>query len=233
MLSNSLMRFSTLGLTCLAAFALCSTAAQAGIIPIGSSYTFIGTDAPNDFTATTTFSSTPVVVDDGAVTLSEDQVATGSNGEWDVFHMSTTNGGPLANDLSGYWDITIDYVLSSPVYFDGVVDQWTVNGTAVGPLTNGIGSICCASATNPVLPGWSYYNSGFSSALPAGTQTDWNQIYVTPYSYISAGGIDPSTANGFNFALHFTLQTPTVPEPASVGLLGAGMFALMLLRKKT
>jgi hypothetical protein len=212
---------------------LLSTAARADIIPIGSSYTFTGTNAPNDFTVTTTFSSTPVVVDGGAVTLSEDQLATGSNGEWDIFHMSTTNGAPLADNLGAYWGITIDYVLSSPVYFDGVVSQWTDNGVPFSPLTNGIGSICCASATNPVIPGWSYYNSGFSSPLPAGTQTDWNEIYVTPYSYVSAGGIDPSTANGFTWALHFTLQTSTVPEPASICLLGAGVFALALRRRLT
>jgi len=88
-------------------------------------------------------------------------VATGTTGEWDIFNMSTTNGGPLANNINGYWDITIDYVLSQAVCFDATALQWTVNGVPVSPLTNGIGSICCATPSNPILPGWAYYSSGF------------------------------------------------------------------------
>jgi hypothetical protein len=215
-----------------AALSMLGPAAQAGIIPIGSSYTFTGTNAPDNFTATTTFGPTPVVVDNGALTIWEDQVATGSTGEWDVFYMTTTSGGPLASDIDADWAITIDYVLSAPAYFDSVASQWTVDGTPVSPLTNGIGSICCATPSNPILPGWAYYATGFQDALPAGTQTNWQEVYVDPYSYVSAGGIDPSTANGYTWALHFTLQSPSVPEPASVWLLGAGLLALGLFRRK-
>jgi uncharacterized protein (TIGR03437 family) len=189
--------------------------AQGGIIPIGSSLTFGGTNAPDTYTATTTFSSTPVLVDNGAVKIWQEQTPTGSTGEWDVFYMETTSGGPLAGNINGYWNILMNYELSQPVYFDQVVQQWLVNGTAVSPITNGIGSICCAAASNPILPGAAYYNSGFQSALPAGIQTNWQQVYVTPYTLISNGGINPSTANGFAFALHFTLQS--VPLTTTLG----------------
>jgi hypothetical protein len=214
----------------LAVLSLLSPAAQASIIPIGSSYTFMGTNAPDNFTATTTFSSTPVLVDNGALTLSEEQVSTGPTGEWDVFNMSTTNGGPLAADIDADWEITIDYVLSAPASFDGVASQWTVNGTPVSPIFNFSG-ICCVASSNPILPGAAYYNTGFEDPLPAGTQTDWNEIYADPYSIISEGGMDPSTANGYTWALHFTLLQP-VPEPTSALLLGAGLLALGLCRRK-
>jgi uncharacterized protein (TIGR03437 family) len=186
-----------------------------GIIPIGSSLTFGGTNAPDTYTATTTFSSTPVLVDNGAVKIWQEQTPTGSTGEWDVFYMETTNGGPVAGNIDGYWNILMNYDLSQPVYFDQVVQQWLVNGTAVSPITNGIGSICCAATSNPILPGAGYYNSGFQSALPAGIQTNWQQIFVTPYNIVSDGGINASTANGFAFALHFTLQS--VPLTTALG----------------
>jgi uncharacterized protein (TIGR03437 family) len=98
-----------------------------------------------------------------------------------------------------------------------------VNGTPVGPLNNGIGSICCAAASNPIVPGWSYYNSGFNVQLAAGTQTNWQQIYVDPYSLVSDGGINPSSPNGFIFGLHFTLQPalPTVNLVISASAYGA------------
>jgi uncharacterized membrane protein len=179
------------------------------LIPIGSPLTFGGTNAPDTYTATTTFSSTPVLVDSGALTIWQQQVPTGPTGEWDIFYMQTTSGGPLANDINGYWNVVMNYQLSAAVDFDQVVNQWLVNGTPVSPLTNGIGSICCALATNPILPGEAYYANGFATPLPAGTQTDWQQAFVTPYSYITAGGIDPNTANEFIFALHFTRQSAT------------------------
>jgi uncharacterized protein (TIGR03437 family) len=153
------------------------------------------------------------------VKIWQEQTPTGTNAEWDVFYMETTDGGPLANNVSSLWQIVLNYTLSAPVYFDQVVQQWWVNGAAVGPLTNGIGSICCAQATNPILPGWSYYNSGFSVALPAGVQTNWRQIYATPYTLVENGGIDPSTANGFAFGLHFTLA-PNIEAAVSASAFG-------------
>ncbi len=92
-------------------------AATAGpnIIPIGSPLTFGGTDTPDTYSASTTFSSTPVLVDNGAVKIWQKQVPTGPTGEWDVFYMQITNGGPLAGNINAYWNILMNYTLSAPV----------------------------------------------------------------------------------------------------------------------
>ena len=215
-----------------------ATGANASIIPIGSSLTFGGTNLPGACTNTTcsdtvTFGSTPVLIDGGALTLSETQVATDGNGEWDVWNLSTTNGGPLAGNTSGNWALVMDYTLSKPVFFDGVGSQWTVDGTPVSPLSN-FGGVCCAVASNPSpISGEAYFNDGFSSPLPAGVEANWQQTLVNPYSFVSDGGIDPSTANDFHFALHFTLQNPVAtPEPASMLLLGSGLLGLVAARRR-
>ncbi len=194
-----------------------------GIIALGSPITWHPLNAPDTFSANIPFSSTPVTVDNGAVSLWQQQIPTGSSGEWDVFYMKTTNGGPIAGNISADWNITMDYTLTAPVFFDQVVQQWVASGTPVGPLTNGIGSICCASASNPILPGWSYYNSGFTVPYPSGPFSNWQQIYVDPYSLVSSGGINPNTANEFIFALHFTLQSavPTITNVISASQYGA------------
>jgi uncharacterized protein (TIGR03437 family) len=178
--------------------------AQPHIIPIGSSLTFGGTNAPDTYSATTTFSSTPVLVDNGKVRIWQEQVSTGSSGEWDIFHVQIVNGGPLAGDINVNWNIVMTYTLSVAAIFDQVVNQWSVSGTPVSPLSNFSG-ICCAAASNPIVPGEAYYKSGFSGPLPAGVFMNWQQTFADPYNIITQGGINPSTANEFTFALHFTV----------------------------
>jgi uncharacterized protein (TIGR03437 family) len=197
-----------------------------GIIAIGSPLVFGGENTPDTFSANTTFSSTPVQADNGKVTIWQNQVPTGPNSEWDVFYIKTTSGGPLAGDINAEWKILMNYTLTAAVFFDQVVSQWQVNGTPVSPLNNNIGgpgAICCAASSNPVLPGPAFYNSGFSGPLPAGTQTNWREIFASPYNIVTQGGIDPNTANEFVFALHFTLQSalPTVTGAISASQFGA------------
>src|SRR6185295_3375413 len=191
------------------------------IIPIGSPMKFGGVNSPDTYSDATTFSSTPVLVDNGRVRIWQEQVATGTNGEWDIFHMQTTDGGPLAGNLNSLWNITLDYTLRVPASFDSVANQWLVNGRPVNSISN-FGTICCASLTNPILPGPSYANSGFNGLLAAGVQANWQQIFITPYSFANSGGVPTATANEFTFALHFTLRPPAAPTITSA--ISAGAF---------
>jgi len=199
------------------------------LIAIGSPLTFGGTNDPDTYSAATTFSSTPVLVDNGAVKIWQDQVPTSSTSEWDIFHMETVNGGPLANNINSSWAVIMTYTLTAAASFDAVATQFAVSGTPVSPLTNiapagGGDGVCCATASNPILPGEVYYNSGFNGAIPAGVVSNWQEIYLQPYSSEAASGsIDASTVNQLTFALHFTLQpsAPTITGVISASAFGA------------
>jgi hypothetical protein len=137
------------------------------IIEIGSPIRYGGTNAPDTYSDASTFSSTAVLVDNGRVRIWQEQVPTGTNGEWDIFHMETVNGGPLAGNTGAFWNILIDYTLRVPASFDRVVDQWRVNGVPVASISN-FGAMCCASLSNPILPGPAYFREGFNGLFPAG-----------------------------------------------------------------
>jgi uncharacterized protein (TIGR03437 family) len=191
------------------------TFAQPHLIPLGSSLTFGGTNAPDTYMANVTFSSTPVLVDNGKVRIWQDQVPTGSSGEWDVFHVQIVDGGPLAGDINADFNITMTYTLSAAVIFDQVVNQWAVNGVPVSPIMN-FSMICCAAAENPIIPGPAFYKQGFSGSLPQGVFSNWQQTFENPYNIVAEGGINPSTANEFTFALHFVLANGALPTVNAV-----------------
>jgi uncharacterized protein (TIGR03437 family) len=191
------------------------------IIPIGSPMKFGGTNAPDTYSDASTFGPTPVLVNGGRVRIWQEQVPTGTNGEWQIFHMETVNGGPLAGNLNANWNILIDYTLRVPASFDMGVNQWKVDGRPVSSISS-FGSLCCALLTNPILPGPAYVQSGFNGLFPAGLQTNWQQIFVNPYSFANSGGVPTATANQFTFALHFTLRPPAAPTISSA--ISAGAF---------
>lgn len=192
-----------------------------GIIPIGSSIKFGGTNAPDTYSDASTFGPTPVLVDGGRVRIWQEQVPSGTNGEWNIFHMRTADGGPVAGNLNANWAIVVEYNLRAPAVFDGTAYQFSVDGQPVSSIAN-FGSVCCATLTNPILPGPAFYNPGSNGVLPAGVQSNWQQIFINPYSFASSGGIPINSANGFTFALHFTLR-PSAP-PSVSSLISAGAF---------
>ncbi len=194
---------------------------NANIIPIGSAMKWGGQNSPDTYSEATTFSTTHRTVDGGKVEIWQEQVPTGTNGEWDIFHMKTVSGGPLAGTIGANWTVVMDYTTRVASSFDQVANQWLVDGRPVNSISN-FGTICCASLSNPILPGATYYNSGFNGPIPAGLQTNWQQIFVQPYSFANSGGIPTDRANEFTFALHFSLVPPTIPTITSV--ISAGAF---------
>ena len=187
------LRYKAKLFTALVLGGLLSSAAQASIVPNGSPLTMILTNpfgcADTVCTTTTTFQNGVTQTLTGGLQLTTEQVADGASSEWDVWKFSTPDGQPIAGDVNSDWAIDMNYDLSKAVNFNAVVDQWTVGGVAVTPLSN-FGSICCASATNPILPGEAFYGSGFGSVRRRSILlAQWDQIFVNPYNFVTSAGI--------------------------------------------
>jgi hypothetical protein len=205
------------------------TAHATGLIPVGSTVTFSLTDFPGaSSTISTTFGGGATV--SGNLEIFDFAVGTPGGGEWDYFQLTTTDGSLIGATASGYWSIHMNYVLSQPVYFDGVERQWLdgTTPTPANPSTNwGVGNPVFGPIGNGYGNGYGTTGSPFSALIAGGPETNWLEVYVTPYSYAASNGVDPA-ATGYYFAYHFD----PVPVPASLFLLGPGLLGLVGMRRR-
>ena len=215
-------RLGGLVAVCLVSLGLAQPA-RAGLFDVNSSYTANGTNFPTTFSQSVAVSSSPTPINGGQLTVAATVFATGPNAEWVDFNFQRVGGGPLAGNLNGSWGIDLDnLMMTQSTSLDGIYIYWTVNGVAVSPINpfSGIGGV----APNPINPALGPAYVG--SFAPFNFGTTLNDIFtnVSPYSFISAGGMNPNQVNGFHIGIHLIANNPTaVPEPGSLSLLAVGM----------
>ena len=146
------------------------------------------------------------------------------NAAWIEFHFINSTDGPLAAASGAFWRVDInDVPLAAPALFDNFFLYFTIDGTAVSPISD-FGGIDYQGNLNPInlALGPVYYRTPFT---PGPAVTDFDLfISVNPYLFISAGGNDLTLVNDFHIAAHMTLATPIeVPEPATSILPGAAL----------
>jgi hypothetical protein len=197
--------------------------AAAAIVVPGGSYTVTGENFP---TGTGTVGVTEGVSNNVlGLTLTNTVTPDGPNAAWiDFSFVNPTPGSPLAFNTASFWRIDInDVPLAAPALFDNFFLYFTVDGTAVNPISD-FGGIDYQGNSNPINPalGPVYFGTPFTPG-PAITDLDLF-ISANPYSFIGTGGNDPALVNDFHIAAHLTLETPvSVPEPATLTLLGAAL----------
>jgi PEP-CTERM motif len=197
--------------------------ARAGWL-VGSSYQLDFINFPVDSSTTATLDLTTKTVNTN-LTVTEQIFQDGPNSQWIDFNFKTIDGGPLASNINSNWQININGVeVAAPSLGSGFYFYWTVNDTPVAPIFpfGGFGNI----APIPTAPslGSAYVNNGFP---PYGPLDSFDAFAsVSPYSFISSGGMDPATVNGFHVGIEET-NVQSVPEPASVALLGMGVPAIL------
>jgi len=197
-----------------------SSNASAGFL-VGSTLAISVDDSPlgTNFTQNVTLAPGTTPLDQGELSLTQTLVPAGPNSQWLVLDFEATNGALLAGNLGGYWEIQQTAQLASPGNWTGFFIFWTVNGVATNPIYpfGGLTQI----GSNPLNASSPAYGAFFFD--PNVSTSIRSFVDVSPYSYISNGGMDPNAVNGFTMEMQ---ATNAVPEPAALCLAGLG--ALMV-----
>ncbi len=201
--------------------------AQAGLVDVGSQYSVSNTNFVGTFTTNVTLDGLNSVIDSGQLNVSETIVPDGPNSVWVVFNFSTVSGGPLAGNTNAFWQSQINNIqFTTPVALDAFFEYWDLNGTAFSGITDLFSNTHVA--LNPITGVGETYFSGFF--VPGAANTTQSLFtFLNPYSQLGGQNIDPSTANGWHIAGHYTSPTPVigVPEPGTLTPAGLGAIGLI------
>jgi hypothetical protein len=177
------------------------------------------TDSPlsTNFTQNVTLGASTTTLDAGEMMLTQTIIQDGPNAQWLILDFEATGSHLLAGDPNAYWDIDAVAPISAPGQISAWFSDWTVNGTWQN-ATSGIGGLITEPnplGSNPA----NVFGSDTPPPWPVTTSFD-TFTNVSPYSYISAGGMDTTTVNGF--VMGSLLTSASVPEPSSVVLATIG-----------
>ncbi len=210
--------------------------ASAGFL-VGGTLTISVDDSPigTNFSQNVTLGPGMTTLDQGEMTLTQTLAPSGPNAQWLVLDLEATGGRLLAGNLSGFWSIGADTSLSAPGGFTGVFAYWSVNGVPTNPINPWGSGFIEDVGTNPVDPSLNpVFGAIFSHPIASGTTSLSlpDLVLVSPYSHISAGGMNRNAVNGFVIGLQVTNSSISVPEPSSLYLGAIGAVIAAAVRKR-
>lgn len=218
------MRTLGCGLLVASLLIVISTEVHANVL-VGSSYNVAIINGPDGNL------NTPVTLDlttkllSSNLTITEKLFADGPDSQWIELEFRTVNGGALAANLNGNWRFDVSGIdVDTPSLGSGFYYYWSDNGTPFSAINNfgGFGGIA-PIPTNPSA-GPAYTAIGF----PPFSAPDFGAFaFVNPYNFISVGGMNPNTADGFHIGIRITNANPTIPEPTSLSVLSLGTLAMV------
>lgn len=231
--TSGLFRAAAVALLVLAGAAMPAVAAPVLFTP-NAIFQVQATNSPTTFTENVALTPGNVSLNGGALNLNIAMVNDGPNNVWLVFKYTTGTGGVLSQQNQNWAMYQTGLVAAVDVNFNAAYAEYLVNGVAQTPTGNIFGGYSIMANPVPGQTGFGLGASGFAGLFPAGPLVPLG-AFIQPWSFLNATGIDSTQVNGYTQALRFAPQNPTapeVPEPATFVLMGSGLLAAVLVRRR-
>lgn len=178
------------------------------IFKVGSAFTLIGTNFPNNFTQTVTLNPGTTLIDGGTLSFTQ-SIVDQNGGEWLVFDFQTTDGANVAGNQNAHWEIEennirlVKFSNWTERYFD-----WGTNGVLANPTTipPSFAEPGLSLATNPITGSGTVFLRTVTISDTIFLDYD---VTVTPFSSLSMTGIDPTDVNEFQNGLFVSPDSGT------------------------
>lgn len=190
---------------------------------VGGSVSVDGTNAPNNFSQTTTLTLGTTTIDSGALNLTSSIVDEPGGAEWLVLDYSTVSGAPIVGNVNSSWQLQALEPLSNPANSLGYYFDWSSNGTLLTPTQSFGGG---TPGTNPITgSGTVFVNNTFcpyTSCSYINTSNNTVNFFASTSDYATAPG---NNGSAFETANDFEIGVEMQPVPAP--LIGFGLPAFL------